>query len=59
MRQTSGSPPETLRVCGVEKSISFASEKQKQEGFAETESALDEALREMGRRLAPLAECGN
>jgi 5-methylthioadenosine/S-adenosylhomocysteine deaminase len=59
MRQTSGSPPETLRVCGVEKNISFASEKQKQESFAETQSALDQALREMGRRLAPLAECGN
>lgn len=59
MRQISSSPVETLRVCGRDKNISFASEKQKQESFAETEYTLDQALREMGRRLAPLSECGN
>jgi len=58
MRQVSNSPVETLKVCGVEKSISFASEKQQQGGFAETESTLDQALREVGRKLAPLSECG-
>lgn len=59
MRQVSASSPETLKMCGFEKAISFASEKQKQSGFAETESTLDQALREMGRKLAPLSECGN
>ncbi|MGC1294233.1 MAG: amidohydrolase family protein [Alloacidobacterium sp.] len=59
MRQVSNSPAETLRVCGVEKNISFTSEKQQPGSFAETESKLEDALRESGRRLAPLAECGH
>lgn len=59
MRQVSGSQAEPLRVCGREKNISFATEKQKQESFAETESTLGQALRGVGRRLAPLSECGN
>jgi cytosine/adenosine deaminase-related metal-dependent hydrolase len=59
MRQLSTSPVETLNVCGMEKSISFVSEKQKQSSFTETTSVLDQALREVGRRLAPLSECGN
>ncbi|HYK37662.1 amidohydrolase family protein [Alloacidobacterium sp.] len=59
MRQISDSPVETLRVCGSDKNISFASEKQKQESFAETELTLGHALLEMGRKLAPLSECGN
>jgi len=59
MREFPGSAAEMLKVCGTDKSISFISEKQKQGSFAETESTLDGALREMGRKLAPLAECGN
>jgi hypothetical protein len=59
MRQLSASSPETLKVCGFEKAISFATEKQKQPSFAETESTLDQALRQMGRKLAPISECGN
>jgi 5-methylthioadenosine/S-adenosylhomocysteine deaminase len=57
IRHASGAPSETLKVCGVEKSISFASDKQK--SFTETEAALNQAMREVGRKLAPLAECGN
>lgn len=59
MAQVSNSPAETLRVCGVEKNISFASEKLQPGSFAQTESKLEDALRESGRRLAPLSECGN
>jgi 5-methylthioadenosine/S-adenosylhomocysteine deaminase len=59
MRHLSASSLETLKVCGFEKAISFATEKQKQPSFAETESTLDQALRQMGRRLAPLSECGD
>jgi len=58
MRQLSKGQNETLHVCGAEKTISFASETQPRGTFAATESALDHALREQGRRLAPLAECG-
>jgi cytosine/adenosine deaminase-related metal-dependent hydrolase len=59
MRQVSDSPAEVLKVCGVEKSISFSSEKQLHGSFADTESKLEDALRETGRRLAPLSECGD
>lgn len=59
MRQLSTAPLETLRICGTEKSISFASEKKTSGSFADTESRLDDALRQLGRRLAPLSECGN
>jgi 5-methylthioadenosine/S-adenosylhomocysteine deaminase len=58
MHQLSKAPAETVQVCGAEKSISFATEKQPAGTFAATESTLDHALREQGRRLASLAECG-
>ncbi len=58
MRQLSKGPDETLHVCGVEKSISFASETAPQSSFAVLEATLDRALREQGTHLAPLAECG-
>lgn len=59
MRQASASQPVTLKVCGAEKSISFSSERQMERSFVQTESSLDRALREVGRKLAPLAECGD
>ena len=58
MRQFSKGPDETLHVCGVEKSVSFASETKSPGSFAATEATLDRALREQGTHLAPLAECG-
>jgi len=51
-------PLEPLTLCGAPKLISFASEPRPQIPFAETESRLKTALREWGRNLAPLAECG-
>lgn len=58
MRQVSKGPDETLHVCGAEKSVSFASETKPQGSFAAMQAALDQALKEQGSRLAPLAECG-
>jgi 5-methylthioadenosine/S-adenosylhomocysteine deaminase len=58
MHQLSNGPTETLHICGTEKLISFASEKQPRGTFAATEAALDQALQQQGRRLASLAECG-
>lgn len=58
MKQLAAGPTETLHVCGTEKLVSFATETQPQGSFAATEKALDQALRGQGRRLAPLAECG-
>ena len=58
MRQLSVGQVETLRVCGVDKSVSFASETQPRGNFVAMEAGLDQALREEGRSLAPLAECG-
>jgi len=58
MHQFSKGPDETLHVCGVEKSVSFASETKSPGSFAATEATLDRALREQGTHLAPLAECG-
>ena len=51
-------PLEPLTLCGAPKLISFASEPQPQIPFAATEARLNTALREGGRHLAPLAECG-
>jgi len=51
-------PLESLTICGAQKRFSFATEPQPQPPFAETESRLNTALREWGRHLAPLAECG-
>lgn len=59
MRQASASQPQTLKICGEEKSISFFTEKQMFGSFAETESKINDALRQVGRKLAPLAECGD
>ena len=50
---------EELTVCGAAKRISFASEPGKQPEFRETEARLQAGLGEWGRKLAPLAECGN
>jgi hypothetical protein len=58
MHQLFKGPDETLHICGVEKIISFASETKPSGTFAVTLSTLDHAMREQGRRLAPLAECG-
>jgi len=58
MRQLSNGQTETLHICGAEKTISFASETNPPGTFAATQSKLDHALRQQGRRLAPLAECG-
>jgi cytosine/adenosine deaminase-related metal-dependent hydrolase len=58
MRQLATGPTETLHVCGTEKLVSFASETQPRGSFSATEKALDQALRGQGRKLAPLAECG-
>jgi 5-methylthioadenosine/S-adenosylhomocysteine deaminase len=58
MHQLFKGQDETLHICGVDKSISFASEMKPPGTFAATLSTLDHALREQGRRLAPLAECG-
>ena len=55
-----GAPLEAIAVCGAEKRISFASEtgEVQRSMFAETEARLQIALRQWGRDLAPLAECG-
>ncbi len=58
MHQLSKGPDEPLHICGVEKSISFASEAKPLGTFAATLTTLDRALREQGRSLAALAECG-
>ena len=58
MRQLSKGQDETLHICGAEKTISFASETQPRGSFIAMEAKLDHALRDQGRRLAPLAECG-
>jgi cytosine/adenosine deaminase-related metal-dependent hydrolase len=58
MRQLSNGQDETLHICGTEKSISFTSETQPLSSFVAMEARLDRALREQGRHLAPLAECG-
>jgi 5-methylthioadenosine/S-adenosylhomocysteine deaminase len=58
MHQLFKGQDETLHICGTEKSISFASETKPPGTFAATLSTLDHGLREQGRRLAPLAECG-
>ena len=57
MHRVSNGPDETLRVCGAEKSVSFASETKPQGSFAAMAATLDNALREQGSRLEPLAEC--
>jgi 5-methylthioadenosine/S-adenosylhomocysteine deaminase len=58
MSQLSKGQTETLHICGAEKTISFASETNPPGSFSTTQSKLDRALRQQGRRLAPLAECG-
>ena len=58
MSQLSKVQTETLHICGAEKTISFASETNPPGTFSTTQSKLDRALRQQGRRLAPLAECG-
>jgi cytosine/adenosine deaminase-related metal-dependent hydrolase len=60
MQKLSGaSPLESLTICGTDKRISFAGESGAQVPFQQTEAALDKALHEWGRSLAPLAECGD
>lgn len=48
---------ESLNVCGVTTAISFASTFT-QESWVHTTATLDSAMRQWGRTLAPLAECG-
>jgi 5-methylthioadenosine/S-adenosylhomocysteine deaminase len=50
---------ESLEICGIEKSISFASQIGSQPPFRQTQRLLNTALRHWGRTLAPLSECGN
>ncbi|CAF4508299.1 unnamed protein product [Rotaria sp. Silwood2] len=50
---------ESLEICGIEKSISFASQNGPQPSFRQTQQLLKNALRHWGRTLAPLSECGN
>ncbi|CAF2125780.1 unnamed protein product [Rotaria magnacalcarata] len=49
---------ESLDICGVEKSISFASQNTSQTSFRQTEKLLNNALRHFGQTLAPLSYCG-
>ncbi|CAF1127349.1 unnamed protein product [Rotaria sordida] len=49
---------ESLEICGIEKSISFASQNGPQPSFRQTQQLLKNALRHWGRTLAPLSECG-
>jgi len=49
---------ESLDICGMEKSISFASQTGSQPTFHHTQKLLNTALRHWGRSLAPLSECG-
>lgn len=58
MLQLASGPTEVVHVCGADKVVSFASETKAPGSFAATQTALDRALRGMGRKLAPLAECG-
>lgn len=50
---------ESLEICGVEKTISFASQIDPQRPFHHTQKLLNTAMRHFGRTLAPLSECGN
>lgn len=50
---------ESLEICGVEKSISFASQMGSQLPFRHTQKLLNKAMRHFGRTLAPLSECGH
>ncbi|CAF1131825.1 unnamed protein product [Rotaria sp. Silwood1] len=50
---------ESIEICGIEKSISFASQNGPQPSFRQTQQLLNNALRHWGRTLAPLSECGN
>ena len=49
---------ESLEVCGIEKSISFASQVGPQSTFHQTQATLNRALRQWSHSLAPLSECG-
>ena len=49
---------ESLEICGVEKTISFASQIHSQPPFHHTQKLLNKAMRHFGRALAPLSECG-
>jgi cytosine/adenosine deaminase-related metal-dependent hydrolase len=53
MESYSGSGAERLEVCGAAKTLAASGKP-----FAETERVLDQALQQQGRKLAPLAECG-
>jgi 5-methylthioadenosine/S-adenosylhomocysteine deaminase len=53
MQQLSTKPIESLEVCGAAKALAVSGKP-----FAETERLLDHALQQQGRKLAPLAECG-
>ena len=53
MQSLGGGAGERVEVCGAVKMLAVAGK-----AFAETERVLEKALREQGRKLAPLAECG-
>ncbi|CAF2562677.1 unnamed protein product [Rotaria sp. Silwood2] len=49
---------ESIEICGVQKSISFAEEFGDKHTFHETEAMLRAALRHWSRTLGPLSDCG-
>jgi 5-methylthioadenosine/S-adenosylhomocysteine deaminase len=53
MQQYTGAPTERLTICGAVKSLATEGKP-----FAETQHTLDRAMHQLGRSLAPLAECG-
>lgn len=53
MQSYSGGMGERLEICGAAKTLAVSGRT-----FAERERVLDQALQQQGRRLAPLAECG-
>jgi hypothetical protein len=53
MQQVDAKATERVEVCGSVKALDVSGKT-----FAETERVLEKALRQQGRALAPLAECG-
>jgi len=56
--QISGQAVDRVEVCGAEKSVAPPSIPDRPAKMRTLQAGLDSALREWGRRLAPLAECG-
>lgn len=56
--QFGGHPMDRVEICGAEKSVVPPSLADRSANLRTLEAGLDGALREWGRRLAPVAECG-